>query len=101
MLTATFLSLLPLALAAPAPLIKPRGSQLIEGKYIVKMKDQITASVLDEAMTAFQGDADRVYNVEGFKGFASTLDEAALETLQNHPDVSISVREDHSRFPWC
>lgn len=105
MLTAAFLSLLPLALAAPArraepaPLIKPRGSQLIEGKFIVKMKDQITASVLDEAMTAFQGDADHVYNVEGFKGFASTLDEAALETLQNHPDVSISTRGDHSCLP--
>ncbi|RYP70049.1 hypothetical protein DL771_005740 [Monosporascus sp. 5C6A] len=93
MRTAAFLSLLPLAFAAPAkraepaPLLKPRGVDLIEGKFIVKMKDQITASVLDETVSAFQKDAEHVWNVPGFKGFAGALDDAALEQLQNHPDV--------------
>ncbi|RYP64521.1 hypothetical protein DL770_009186 [Monosporascus sp. CRB-9-2] len=93
MRTAAFLSLLPLAFAAPAkraepaPLLKPRGVDLIEGKFIVKMKDQITASVLDETVSAFQKDAEHVWNVPGFKGFAGALDDAAIEQLQNHPDV--------------
>ncbi|RYP34416.1 hypothetical protein DL767_004285 [Monosporascus sp. MG133] len=93
MRTAAFLSLLPLAFAAPAkraepaPLLKPRGVDLIEGKFIVKMKDQITASVLDEAVSTFQKEADHVWNVPGFKGFAGALDDAAIEQLQNHPDV--------------
>ncbi|RYP54759.1 hypothetical protein DL769_010297 [Monosporascus sp. CRB-8-3] len=93
MRTAAILSLLPLAFAAPAkraepaPLLKPRGVDLIEGKFIVKMKDQITASVLDETVSTFQKDAEHVWNVPGFKGFAAALDDAAVEQLQNHPDV--------------
>lgn len=94
MRTSILLSLLPLALAAPArraepaPLLKPRGVQLIEGKFLVKMKDEVSASVIDEAMTTFEGEADHVWNVAGFKGFAGSLDDAAIQTLQNHPDVS-------------
>ncbi|RYO92139.1 hypothetical protein DL762_001797 [Monosporascus cannonballus] len=93
MRTAAFLSLLPLAFAAPAkraepaPLLKPRGADLIEGKFIVKMKDQITASVLDETVSALQEDAEHVWNIPGFKGFAGPLDDAAVEKLQHHPDV--------------
>lgn len=90
---ALFFSLLPLAWAAPAkrsspaPLIKPRGSQLVEGKYIVKLYENSAISALEDTMSNFEGDADHVYNVEGFKGFASALTADALETLQNHPDV--------------
>lgn len=98
MRTSVIFSLLPLAFAAPArraepaPLLKPRGAKLIEGKFIVKMKDEISASVLDEAMTTFEGEADQVWDVPGFKGFASTLDDAAIQTLQNHPDVSYLLK---------
>lgn len=98
MRTAAILSLLPLAFAAPAvrraepaPVLKPRDSELIQGKFIVKMKDDVSAAAVDEAITTLQGDADHVYNVPGFKGFAGALDDAALETLQNHPDVSSFV----------
>ncbi|KAI0842767.1 subtilisin-like protein [Hypoxylon sp. FL0890] len=94
MRTAAFLlSLLPLALAAPAkraepaPLIRPRGSKLVEGKYIVKLYETSAITALEDAMSHFEGDADHVYNVEGFKGFASALTAEALEKLQNHPDV--------------
>ncbi|KAI1773885.1 subtilisin-like protein [Hypoxylon cercidicola] len=93
MRTAFLLSLLPLAFAAPAkraepaPLLKPRGSQLVEGKYIVKLYENSAISALEDAMSAFEGDADHVYNVEGFKGFASALTAADLERLQGHPDV--------------
>ncbi|KAI4869153.1 subtilisin-like protein [Hypoxylon rubiginosum] len=93
MRTAALLSLLPLAFAAPAkraepaPLLKPRGSQLVEGKYIVKLYENSAISALQDTMSAFQGDADHVYNVEGFKGFASALTAEDLEKLQSHPDV--------------
>ncbi|XXG93763.1 Cuticle-degrading protease [Hypoxylon texense] len=93
MRTAALLSLLPLAFAAPAkraepaPLLKPRGSQLVEGKYIVKLYENSALSALEDTMSAFQGDADHVYNVEGFKGFASALTAEDLEKLQGHPDV--------------
>ncbi|KAI1205306.1 subtilisin-like protein [Annulohypoxylon truncatum] len=112
---ALFFSLLPLAWAAPAkraapaPLIKPRGSQLVEGKYIVKLYENSAISALEDTMTNFEGDADHVYNVEGFKGFASALTADALETLQNHPDVefieqdaimSINAYTTQSGAPW-
>ncbi|KAI1641636.1 subtilisin-like protein [Daldinia loculata] len=115
MRTAAFFALLPLAFAAPAkrsapaPLIKPRGSQLIEGKYIVKLYENAAITALDETMGTFQGDADHVYNVEGFKGFASSLTADHLEQLQNHPDVefieqdavmSINAYVTQSSAPW-
>lgn len=90
-------SLLPLAFAAPArraepaPLLRPRGVELIEGKFLVKMKDEVSVATMDEAMSVFEGEADHVWNVPGFKGFASALDDAAIATLQAHPDVSHSV----------
>ncbi|KAI1451337.1 subtilisin-like protein [Annulohypoxylon moriforme] len=112
---ALLFSLLPLALAAPAkraapaPLIKPRGSQLVEGKYIVKLYENSAISALEDTMGNFEGDADHVYNVEGFKGFASALTADALEKLQNHPDVefieqdavmSINAYTTQSGAPW-
>ncbi|KAI0850406.1 subtilisin-like protein [Daldinia vernicosa] len=115
MRTAVFFALLPLAFAAPAkrsapaPLIKPRGTQLIEGKYIVKLYDNAAITALDDTMSTFQGDADHVYNVEGFKGFASSLTAEHLEQLQNHPDVefieqdavmSINAYVTQTNAPW-
>ncbi|KAH9983982.1 hypothetical protein F4779DRAFT_624488, partial [Xylariaceae sp. FL0662B] len=92
MRSAAFLSLLSLAFAAPtkraepAPLLKPRGSQLIEGKYIVKLYDNSAISALEDTMSIFTADADHVYNVEGFKGFAASLTAEDLETIKSHPD---------------
>ena len=54
MRSATLLALLPLAMAAPsmkrdspAPLIAPRGAQLVEGKYIIKMKSDAATAATD------------------------------------------------------
>ncbi|KAI1074555.1 subtilisin-like protein [Whalleya microplaca] len=95
MRSAAFLSLLSLAFAAPAkraepaPILRPRGSQLIEGKYIVKLYDTSAVSALEDSLSTFTADADHVYNVEGFKGFAASLTDADLETIQSHPDVEL------------
>ncbi|OTA98728.1 hypothetical protein M426DRAFT_69250 [Hypoxylon sp. CI-4A] len=93
MRTSLFFSLLPLAFAAPAkraepaPLVKPRGSQLVEGKYIVKLYENSGVSALADTMSAFEAEADHVYDVKGFKGFASALTAEELEKLQSHADV--------------
>ncbi len=91
----TLLTLVPLALAAPsrrsspAPLHVPRstGDNLVEGKYIVKMYDN---AVDDSLHTTMAAEPDHVYNVPGFKGFASALTPEEIETLQSHPDVSLT-----------
>ncbi|KAI1103888.1 subtilisin-like protein [Jackrogersella minutella] len=114
-IAALLFSLLPLALAAPAkraepaPLVKPRGSKLVEGKYIVKLYENSAVSALQDAMTHFEGDADHVYEVKGFKGFASALTAKDLKKLQNHPDVefieqdaimTINAYTTQSGAPW-
>ncbi|KAI4861625.1 peptidase S8/S53 domain-containing protein [Hypoxylon rubiginosum] len=93
MRTATALALLPLALAAPskratpAPVVKPRGAQLVEGKYIVKMKADAKADSVQSSIQSVSGDADFVYNSSKFKGFAGSLSAEELEALQNNDDV--------------
>ncbi|KAI1338648.1 proteinase T-like protein [Xylariaceae sp. FL0016] len=115
MRTATILSLLPLALAAPskratpAPLHVPRDTSLVEGKYIVKLYENAGIQALDNTMSTLSSDADHVYDVEGFKGFAGALSAEQIETLQNHPDVefieqdavmSINAYTTQSGAPW-
>ncbi|OTA61977.1 hypothetical protein K449DRAFT_58666 [Hypoxylon sp. EC38] len=93
MRTVTALALLPLALAAPskrtapAPVIKPRGSQLIDGKYIVKLKADANPESLQSSIQSVSSDADFVYNSNKFKGFASSLSPEELEALKNNADV--------------
>lgn len=92
----TLLALIPLALAAPskrsspAPLHVPRdtGSNLIAGKYIVKLYDHVATESLQRTMTTTAAKPDHVYDVPGFKGFASALTSTEIENLKNHPDVS-------------
>ncbi|KAI0180665.1 peptidase S8/S53 domain-containing protein [Hypoxylon sp. FL1284] len=93
MRTATALALLPLALAAPskraspAPVIKPRGAQLVDGKYIVKMKAGAKADSVQTSIQSVSSDADFVYNSSKFKGFAGSLSAEELEALKNNDDV--------------
>lgn len=100
------LSLLPLALAAPAthkraepaPILRPRAAELIPGQYIVKLKDGASTAALEDALSVLPHDAAHVYNAGGFSGFASKLDQATLEAVQNHPEVCtyLSVRDETS-----
>ncbi|KAH9987999.1 peptidase S8/S53 domain-containing protein [Xylariaceae sp. FL0662B] len=94
MRTATLLSLLPLALAAPSakraqptPIIRSRAAQLVDGKYIVKMKADAQAGSLESSIKAVASDADFVYNSNKFKGFASSLADDELQALRDDPNV--------------
>ncbi|ORY58386.1 subtilase [Pseudomassariella vexata] len=95
MRTASLLSLLPLALAAPshtkrelpAPVLRPRNAQLVEGKYIVKMYGDTKSEAMESAIQVFTADPDHVYTSNKFNGFASSLSAAEVEALQNDPNV--------------
>lgn len=87
MRSASILATLPLAaLAAPsiqarAPLHIPRTTELVEGKYIVKMKSGADVST----MTALNVAPERVF--KKFGGFAASLTPEMVEELRNHSDV--------------
>lgn len=101
MKASAILSLLPLAIAAPAglgkreggpaPVLQARDGTPIAGKYIVKMKDQADRMSISSATEMFSGEADQVWN-EGFKGFAASLQESELEELRQHPNVCLPLR---------
>ncbi|VUC37039.1 unnamed protein product [Clonostachys rosea] len=85
MRSTTLLSLLPLALAAPAtraPLYT--REEAIEGKYIVKVKNGASASI-NSAIASIASNADHVYKNLG--GFSATLTAEEVETLRNNPDI--------------
>ena len=108
MKTAAILALVPLALAAPAsivnkreggpaPILRPRDAKLLKDKYIVKLRTGSTVAAVNDAMDLFEGDADHVYTVDGFKGFSATLDGAALDAITNHPEVSLNLLVSRTR----
>ncbi|KAI0433956.1 subtilisin-like protease PR1K [Xylaria sp. FL1042] len=93
MRSAAILAALPLALAAPskraspAPLLKPRNADIVEGKYIVKMKSSSTVETLEAHKNLVSSKVDYTYNSHKFTGFAVTMTDEEVEALQNMPDV--------------
>ncbi|KAI1276392.1 peptidase S8/S53 domain-containing protein [Xylaria sp. FL0933] len=79
-----------------APIMRVADEHRVPGMYIVKMKDGFVAADADAALTAHMSSAKHVYGATSFKGFASSLDEAAIESLRAHPHVEY-VQED-SKF---
>lgn len=94
MRSAAILAALPLALAAPskratpAPLLKPRNAEIIEGKYIVKMKSTIGIQSLESHKNLIAAKADYTYQSHKFTGFAASMTAEEVEKLQNMDDVS-------------
>ncbi|KAG5974535.1 Cuticle-degrading protease [Claviceps digitariae] len=115
------LALIPAILAAPtietrdepAPLLTPRGVDVVADRYIVKFKDGMTSLGVDETMKilqsgVLQSKADFVYK-DAFQGFAGRLNKAELEALRDHPDVEyiekdalmhINAFVEQSGAPW-
>lgn len=85
----TLAALLPLALAAPV--IQPRGLQLIPGSYIVKFKESVSDGTVHTTIDGLKSvTAKYVYRAGKFKGFSAKLDAKALSTIKNLPEVSSS-----------
>ncbi|KAI1351683.1 subtilisin-like protease PR1K [Xylaria sp. FL0043] len=93
MRSAAILAALPLALAvpskraSPAPLLKPRNADIIEGKYIVRMKSSSTVETLEAHKNLVSSKVDYTYNSHKFAGFAVSMTPEEVEALQNMPDV--------------
>ncbi|KAI0455667.1 subtilisin-like protease PR1K [Xylaria acuta] len=93
MRSAAILAALPLALAAPskraspAPLLKPRNGDVIEGKFIVKMKSSTGVQILEAHKNLVASKVDYTYNSNQFTGFAASMTAEEVEALQNMPDV--------------
>lgn len=75
------LALLPSAFAAP--LIIPRDTTLIPGKYIVKMKSDASKADLDEAKALLANSPDHEYEFGGFNGFAGSVSATTVSKLQD------------------
>lgn len=94
MRSATLLALLPFALAAPsrraepAPVLRPRGVKLVDGKYIVKMKGGIRTASVSATVSTIEADADYTYS-KSFSGFAASLKDDEIDKLRNDPNVSV------------
>lgn len=101
--SATLFSLLPLAIAAPAPsgpvdrrapIIQPRGAEVISGKYIVKLKDGASEAALDSAIKkVHRAKPDHVYKASRFKGFAGSIEDDELQAIQDLPEVEYIEKE--------
>lgn len=86
----TLATLLPLVLAAPV--IQPRGVQLIPGSYIVKFKEGTSDGTVHTTIDGFKSvTAKHVYRAGKFKGFSAKLDAKALSAIKNLPEVSPSL----------
>jgi hypothetical protein len=86
------LALLPLALAAPAPMILPRAGSPIPGRYIVKMKNQDLQNLINVALKLLNKDPAHVYGFGNFGGFAADMADDIVERIRNLPGVSSSKR---------
>ena len=93
MRASTLLTLLPFAMAAPAdraspaPIDVPRGVRLVEGRYIIKMKDGSNIQSVTSAISSIKAQARHTYN-SSFYGFAASLTPNEVEKLRQHPSVS-------------
>ncbi|KAB5583627.1 peptidase S8/S53 domain-containing protein [Coniochaeta sp. 2T2.1] len=98
------LALVPLALGAPAPapapepvaapILTPRGAQVIPGKYIVKVKDGLASDIVDTIVNLLGSTKpSHIFKGDGFKGFASKLDDRLLDVISKFPDVEYIEQE--------
>jgi subtilisin family serine protease len=98
------LALVPLALGAPAPapaaapIISPRGAQVIPGKYIVKLKEGAASGMVDSIVSKLGSTKpSHLYKGDGFRGFASKLDSKLLDLVARLPEVSSASPAHSSR----
>ncbi|KAI6783452.1 proteinase T-like protein [Emericellopsis cladophorae] len=106
-------AILPVVLGAPAakrsepaPLHKRDDS--IKGQYIVKFKDIVAMSAVDDTVSGLSEKPEHVYGTL-IRGFSGKLDEETVEALRANPDVdfveedamvSIAAYVTQSGAPW-
>lgn len=95
---AFLLNFVPFAVAGPIQ--QREEGPNVEGKYIVILKDSVSAegaeshlSWVSDVHKRSLGRRDltgieNTYDMPGFRGYAGQFDEATLEEIKNNPDVS-------------
>lgn len=77
----------PIALPTPAPLLPARQGSSVPGRFIVKMKNNSLASLINNALNLLDGEADHVYDFGDFNGFAAEMSDDVLDTIRRLPGV--------------
>ncbi|CAN9195792.1 unnamed protein product [Alternaria alternata] len=80
MYTPLFLVLLSSAFAAP--LIKVDSTDAVAGKYIVKLKGDVTSKAEEDLTAPIAANIDFKYTMSGFRGFAGSISDQELTRLQ-------------------
>ena len=79
--------------SGPAPVIRPRDVSVIPDKYIIKLEDNASSGSSIKAFahvaSLMATEPDTVYNMTGFRGFVGSLTDDKLESLRQHPAVSV------------
>ncbi|PKS05395.1 hypothetical protein jhhlp_008771 [Lomentospora prolificans] len=71
----------------PAPVLRPRGAEVIPNKYIVKLKEGGGDFSIQSSLNILPVEPEHVYDSKGFKGFAAELDDNTVAALQEDPNV--------------
>jgi subtilisin family serine protease len=112
MRAATLLALVPLALAAPAkrsspaPLVVPRDAEPVQGKFIVRFKNDAVSTAEVSAISSIAANADYTYST-AFRGFAASLSDEELGALRDDPtvdyieqDAIVTIQDTQEGAPW-
>ncbi|KAF1831529.1 subtilisin-like protein [Decorospora gaudefroyi] len=65
-----------------APLIRVRSADAVTGKWIVKLKGDISSLAEEDLQTSLSTKPDFRYSMDGFRGFAGTLSDEEITRLQ-------------------
>ena len=65
-----------------APLTKVDGADAVPGKYIVKLKGDVTSLAEDSLTASISTKPDFRYSIPGFRGFAGSISDEELTRLQ-------------------
>jgi cerevisin len=65
-----------------APLTRIDGADAIAGKWIVKMKGDVTSQAEDDLRSSLSTRPDYEYAMPGFRGFAGSISDEELARLQ-------------------
>jgi hypothetical protein len=87
----SLLAILPLALAAPAPMIVPRAGSPVPGHYIVKYKNEQPQQCIDTALKHLKKVPTHKYKIGNWNGFAADMPDDVVESIRNLPCVSIII----------
>ncbi|KAG9193794.1 cerevisin [Alternaria panax] len=80
MYTTLILALLSSALAAP--LSRVDGTDAVPGKYIIKLKGDVTSQAEDDLRASISAKPDYQYAMSSFRGFAGSMSDEELTRLQ-------------------